>query len=237
MKKIKIIPLNEKSLLSVNIEKASAHIPEWYKNSPQKIKNFENFSLIPDYPLATTSTYKKCSPFLDALINGYIFYLSQDIEVIKKEDGSPYILWRQDLLNPITTHSNEQWEGLQYPENCYNYVYKWENYFSIKTPKGYSCILTQPFNRTDLPFITTTGVMDTDSWGVWGRQPFALKKDFEGIIPAGTPIIQVIPFKRESWNSHIDDSLSEHGMYEDIRSRSKIRGYYKAKHWSRKEYK
>ena len=91
-------------------------------------------------------------------------------------------------------------------------------------------------NRTDLPFITSSGVMDTDGWGVWGNQPFAIKRDWEGVIPAGTPIIQFIPFKRESWTSGIDESLTQWAKIENQKRTSKFRGYYKDKYWNRKKF-
>jgi hypothetical protein len=34
-----------------------------------------------------------------------------------------------------------------------------------------------------------------------GNIPFFIKEGFSGVIPKGTPIAQVIPFKRESWTS------------------------------------
>jgi hypothetical protein len=236
MKKVEIIPINEKSLLSINIEKSSMHIPEWYKNSPQKIKNLENFALIPELPIATTSTYKKCSPFLDALINGYIFYLSQDVEVIKRNDGSPYIIWRQDVLNPITTHANDQWEGLQYPENCYNYLYKWENYFSIKTPRGYSTLFTHPHNRFDLPFYTLSGIVDTDKFTLGTNFPFFLKNNFTGIIKAGTPVAQMTFFKREHWFKVIKKYNKKYIEKELFKFSSVIERSYKNLFWERKNY-
>ena len=33
----------------------------------------------------------------------------------------------------------------------------------------------------------------------WGNVPFFIKSGFEGVIPAGTPIAQLIPIKREKW--------------------------------------
>ena len=236
MKKVKIIPLNEKSLMSVNIEKASVHIPQWYKDSPQKIKNFENFSLVPDHPVATTSNYKKCSPFLDALVNGYIFYLSQDIEVIRQDDGSPYILWRQDFLNPISNHDNSQWEGLQYPENCYNYLYKWENHFIIKTPKGYSTLFTHPHNRFDLPFYTISGVVDTDKYTLGTNFPFFLKNNFTGIIKAGTPVAQMTFFKREGWFKTVGKYDKYYIEKERFKFFSVIERSYKNLFWEKKNY-
>ena len=117
MKKIKIIPNKKDSDLLLNIESAKTYIPKWYKDSPSKIKGLEKFSLIPDSPITTTATYKKCVPFLDSLTSGYIFFLSQDIEVMIREDGSPYIMWRSSIQNPISEHSNEQWDGLEYDES------------------------------------------------------------------------------------------------------------------------
>lgn len=206
--------------------------PSWFKDLPNYTNGETELNV---YGGQSNYSVKSCIPFMDSYLTGYTFNLWADI-FVKQVDGYPYISWNHSY-NEISEVVQRDSIDLPVYENFHPFNFSWQSHWGIKTPKGYSCILTQPFNRTDLPFITTTGVMDTDKWGVWGRQPFALKKDFEGIIPAGTPIIQVIPFKRETWNSSIDESLSEHGMYEDIRSRSKIRGYYKSKHWSRKEYK
>jgi hypothetical protein len=236
MKKVKIIPTNSNASLCINIERASSHIPDWYKASKQKIKGLENFSLIPNNPAATTSTYKKCSPFLDALSNGYIFYLSQDIEVIKKDDGSAYILWRQNSLDPITWHDKDQWEGLEYPENCHDFVYKWQNYFNIKTPKKYSTLFTHPHNRFDLPFYTLSGVVDTDKYNLAVHFPFFLKKDFTGVIKAGTPVVQITFFKREHWIKNIKKYNKKFIEKEIFKFFSTIQRPYKNLIWQKKQY-
>jgi hypothetical protein len=199
MKNVKIIPTREEASFVVNIQKSTLHVPEWYKKSPQKIKGLENYSLIPGNSRVTTSTYKKCSPLLDAFTNGYIFYLSQDIEVTTKENGEPYIMWRDSTLNPVTWHEKDQWEGFSYPENCHDFVYKWQNNFIIKTPKNYSTLFTHPHNRFDLPFYTISGIVDTDKFNLAVQFPFFIKNNFTGIIKAGTPIAQITFFKREHW--------------------------------------
>lgn len=236
MKKIKIIPTKEEALLCINIEKSSVHIPNWYKNSKQKIKNLENFSLSPYIFSSTTSTYKKCSPFLDALTNGYIFYLSQDIEVIRKEDGSPFIMWRTDIIDPISWHDNEQWDGMEYPKNCYNFLYKWENNFIIKTPKGYSTLFTHPHNRLDLPFYTLSGVVDTDKYNLATHFPFFLKNDFTGIIKSGTPVAQMTFFKRNHWFRDIKKYDENYIKKEKFNFFSNIERSYKNLIWEKKNY-
>ena len=239
MKKIKIIPKSEESSFIINIEKASVHIPDWYKLSKQKIKGLEKFSLIPDFPETTTSTYKKCSPFLDALTNGYIFYLTQDIEVLIKDDGSPYIIWRPaNMPDLVTSHHNDQWSGLEWPKDCHEFVYKWENNFIIKTPKRYSILFTQPMHRQSV-FTILDGIVDTDTYKAPVNFPFVLNDlKWEGIIPAGTPMAQVIPFKREPWEHKI-------GSDKEIKEKNEILGNltslffnsYKKQFWNKKEYR
>jgi hypothetical protein len=176
MKNIKIIPVKEESSFVINIEKSKLYIPEWYKKSPQKIKNFEKTFLVTHQPSSPTSTYKVCSPFLDVITNGYIFSLSQDIEITKNEDGSPLILWRTDVLNPVSWHDKAQWDGLVHPKDCHEFLFKWENYFLIKTPRKYSTLFTHPHNRFDLPFYTLSGIVDTDKYNSAIHFPFFIKK-------------------------------------------------------------
>jgi hypothetical protein len=236
MKKIKIIPTKEENHFKITIDSAKKHIPEWYKQSSQKIKGLENYSLVPNFPTATTSTYKKCSPFLDALTNGYIFCLSQDIEVIRQDDGSPYILWRGAGIDPISWHNNVQWEGLKRPENSYEYLYKWENSFVIKTPKRYSTLFTHPHNRFDLPFYTLSGVVDTDKFIFPIQFPFFIKDNFTGIIKSGTPVAQMTFFKRDRWFRLIKKYDKNYEKEKKFNFYSTIERPYKNIFWQKKEY-
>jgi hypothetical protein len=236
MKNVKIIPIKEEASFFINIDKSKLHIPEWYKKSPQKIKKFEKTSLIPNYPNSTTSTYKKCSPFLDAFTDGYIFSLSQDIEVMLAEDGSSYIVWRTGFLNPVSWHHEEQWEGLVKPKDCHNFLYKWENYFLIKTPRGYSTLFTHPHNRFDLPFNTLSGIVDTDKYNLAVQLPFFIKKDFTGIIKAGTPVAQMTFFKRNHWLRTVKKYNEMYIKKENFKFFSNIKRSYKNLIWQRKDY-
>ena len=237
MKKVKIIPITEKTYLGVNIEKATRHIPDWYKKSSLKIKGLEKFYLSPDNPKSSALTYKGCSPFLDALSNGYIFYLSQDVEVTIQENGSPYIMWRTDDVNPpIRWHTNEQWDGLVVPEHFHKFVYKFENSFIIKTPKKYSTLFTHPMNRFDLPFQTISGIVDTDKYNIAVNFPFFLKENFTGIIKAGTPVVQIMFFKRETWFRKIKKYNEKFIRENYLKFFSNIDRSYKKMFWQKKDY-
>jgi hypothetical protein len=38
--------------------------------------------------------------------------------------------------------------------------------------------------------------------------PFMMKNNFSGVVPAGTPVVQIVPFKRDDWKSNVYDSVS-----------------------------
>jgi hypothetical protein len=212
-------------------------VPDWYK----KIPIYQKTNFAPDNKLFVNNgevnySVKSCMPFLDSFTSGYSFNLWCDIQIKKDEfSGESIASWgtTDTELTPVQARPDP---GTPVFDGFDKMLFTWVSHWGIKTPKGYSCLFTHPLNRTDLPFITSSGIMDTDEWGIWGNQPFSLKKDFEGVIPAGTPIIQVIPFKRDDWKSNIDDSLTEWANIENIKSRSKFRGYYKNKYWKRKKY-
>jgi hypothetical protein len=91
-------------------------------------------------------------------------------------------------------------------------------------------------NRFDLPFTTTSGIMDSDSYSTSGNLPFFIKKGFTGVIPAGTPIAQLIPIKRTSWTSVPNNNglqYLENLQGETVRSEGKS---YKKLFWTRKSY-
>ena len=66
--------------------------------------------------------------------------------------------------------------------------------------------------------------------------PFYIKKDFEGIIPKGTPILQIIPFFQQNWLSKKTKGLVKKGNEHNEMGMSLISGWYKKTFWTRKKY-
>ncbi len=115
---------------------------------------------------------------------------------------------------------------------------KWNNPYAITTPPGYSVLFTAPMHRQSV-FTILDGIVDTDTYKAPVNFPFVLNDiKWEGIIPAGTPMAQVIPFKRESWEHKIgsDKEIQEQ---EKITKKLKTLFFnsYKRQFWSRKEYR
>lgn len=77
-------------------------------------------------------------------------------------------------------------------------VLKFINPWSIKTPKGWSVQFKNPANNWSNNIHILEGVVDTDEYFLPINFPFVWTGSEEGewIIPKGTPLVQVIPFKR-----------------------------------------
>jgi hypothetical protein len=173
-------------------------IPSWFKAMPQTA-----FSTM----LQTEQmTVKKCPPFIDAMICGFLMPLVADIRV---EDGT--FTWDRDvpagaltgfLRAPIDFHDNNQVVGTPFFHED-RFVIKFTNFWTFELPPGYSLLITHPVNRQDLPFHTLTGLVDADRYrdnfinfpAHW-REP-----DFKGLLPKGTPVAQCLPMKRDVWNA------------------------------------
>ena len=162
-------------------------IPEEYK----KLERFQHGNM-------EAPTVKTCMPFLDSLTMGYIMFLEQDY-----------------LINPTETEFNVKTSSrkeedfgyhdkaqlpVEWKKTTGEYAGKFHNKWLIKTPPGYSCLFIKPMNRIEDRFEIIPGVVDTDTYINTINFPFILKKrDEQFLIKKGEPMIQVIPFKRESY--------------------------------------
>ena len=235
MKILKIKPGEMYSENFFNIVPASEFIPEWYRTANGRFEE-STTELSPSTPHATTSTFKKCTPFLDAMTTGYMVYLTADIEIGRSPDGVPLILWRT-VRDIVTDHSEEQWKGLPVPEGYLPIVLKWHNQFILNVPEEYSLLFLNPVNRFDLPFQTITGIVDCDKYTGKVQFPFFIKENFTGIIQKGTPITQIIPIKRDSWKRDHLEYDEDFRMIEREKFLSTIKRSYKNNFWVKKEYK
>lgn len=214
-------------------KQAKNYIPDWYKESTRYFPD-NKLKFINGMP---NLGMKLCVPFLESFTTGYIAETWCDILVTKTELGLK-LDWRvtQDIPKPVNERPKIIADTLPVPAGHADQHFAWNNIFQIKVPKGYSLILMHPLNRFDLPFTTLGGIIDADYGVQGGNVPFFMREDFEGIIPAGTPMFQVIPFKREDWTSEKNDELRELSREHSFENIRKIGGFYKNYHWSRKKY-
>lgn len=187
---------------------ASSVIPDWYKNLDSYISKTKR----PTGEGQTSATIKRCMPVFDAITNGYILYTYTDI-FISQKDGQPWYEWPS--FEPLGFHPIQQ--APIHPSNNGHLVSypKWNNPWAIKTPPGYSILFLQPMHRESV-FTILPGIVDTDQYNAPVNFPFVLNDvTYEGLIPAGTPMAQVVPFKRESWKM-------EFGNFENFKNQNEV---------------
>lgn len=180
---------------------ASKIIPDWYK----KLDSYIGGEKRPDGNAGTTATAKRCMPIFDAITGGYIISTHTDLWVSQDENENgekvPFYQWANfgaisfHPKNQLPEHPDGSGHKINYP--------KWTNAWAITTPPGYSTLFISPLHR-ETPIIVLPGVVDTDTYSAPVNFPFVLRDPkMDGLIPAGTPIMQVIPFKREEWQMEI----------------------------------
>jgi len=210
---------------------SSSFLPEWYKKTESyhgaQVKNL-------GFDLNTNATVKKCIPVFDALTSGYIIPTYADLWIKRNNDGHPVYLISDGPR--IEYHPIIQ---APYHPNMNQFPYpKWINPWGIKTPPGYSVLFVQPFHRESV-FTILPGIVDTDQYASPVNFPFVLNDiNFEGLIPAGTPVAQVIPFQREEWQMEIgkQESLEEISKV-TTKLRTRFFDSYKAQYRQEKIYR
>jgi hypothetical protein len=193
-------------------------LPDWYK----KESLFFNKNNRHSVRVAENLTYKACVPFLDSLTAGYLLKTWTDIQVSQK-DGNVQLLWSTALVDPVVPRTPST---IPTPIGCNPTHFGWVTPFGFQIPKGYSALITHPLNRTELPFVTSSGLIDEGViWG--GIYSFWIQEGFEGVIPAGTPYAQVIPFKLDSWTSERREDLADEAEKKSLARHARAMGFYK----------
>lgn len=220
MKFIKFIPVRGKENSYISPSKTS--IPDWWKNGEININ--VNDMIYPGM--------KTCIPFMEIMNIGYCLVTPFDIYIIESKDKqSIEIKWNEEK-NVIDERPSSLGSTIPRPAGHRPNHFAWQSIWGWKTPKGWSTIVTHPFNRYDLPFTTLSGIIDSDGFNANGNMPFFIKEGFSGLIPAGTPFAQLIPIKRKKWKMWIDDSEAKKARKQGSESRQE-KTSYKKKYWKK----
>jgi hypothetical protein len=239
MKKIKFYPFSEEALSFVpKPETASKFLPEWYKKAPSVIDNGGiSFGLI-------GTTVKKCMPIFDLITAGYIIPAPCDIhldatnpEKLEWSIPAGILSFQGDMF---AVHAIEQYQEMPINKDVYHkQLLRIFPFWSVGTDKGYSSIFLNPPYSDSSPLVALQAIVDTDSFISEGHLSFLVEKNFKGIIKQGTPLIQVIPFKREPWEKEIAsvENFEEIASRQRLRLRSVFSNAYKNIFRSKKEYR
>lgn len=199
-------------------------LPEWFRRLPPVDKG----------ALSVTNnalTVKRCMPFLDAMTAGFVLPLAATVRIEIADNGTTVRAgWEFDRVM-VSNHSAPQVAGNPHEPRppC-----KFHNYWTIATPPGVSCLFVPPLNRPHRVFTCAAGIVDTDTYASPIHFPFfATAADGLYTIEKGTPLVQVIPFRRQ--DSAIEAEIRAETAEERVAREKILRGTQAGEGFYRRE--
>ena len=201
-----------------------------YKSIPKYYKDIAPTFIDPSKNGFTSGTVKKCIPFIEAMSQGYIISLWEDTAV--RVEGNHINVFSK--MGSTDSHFLEQLAGHPLSNSpSAGVVMKFLSPWVIETKKGYSCLFTSPLNHLETRFKILDGVVETDKFYNPIHLPFIWTGgEGEFVIPKGTPVVQVIPFKREKYSMSV--GFADEGKVKQTQAKlaTKLADAYKSLFWS-----
>jgi hypothetical protein len=204
-KVIRFLALNDNAYKNINPPiPATKAMPEWYRSQPSVIEEKNDFARG-----IIASTIKRCMPIFDMMTAGYVITTPCDIFIDATDPEKltysvPVQIKSGIQADLFATHAIEQYQN--YPidkEKYHKDLLRLHPLWAMKTPKGYSTLVIQPHHRDGSPLTAFAGIVDTDTFATDGHFSFLVEKGFKGVVKQGTPLVQVIPFDRQTWESEV----------------------------------
>ncbi len=180
-------------------------MPEWFKELDREL------------PEQEMGTAKRCIPVLDAITNGYIIPAWDDIIIsvieVDKEAKSCSVCCSVGSLRQMSDFHKAAQVGNCPIRSKFPFgggIMKLSSPWVIETPPGYSVMVKNPPHQHSKIEILE-GVVDTDSFKLAPNFPFVWTGNEPGTFrfPKGTPLIHVVPFKRERFTMQVKSHKKE----------------------------
>lgn len=237
---IRFYPFNEGTLeFAPKPEPASKFLPNWYKKMPATIDN--------DNAIKSghvNATVKKCMPVFDLITAGYIVSAPCDIYIDATNPAKLSWSIPQTLISyqadMFASHAIDQYSEMPVDKNKYHKdLLRIFPFWAVETSSGYSTMFVQPQYSDPTPLVALQAIVDTDKFMSDGHLSFWVEKDFNGVIKQGTPLVQIIPFKRESWKMEIAglEESTKKMHSQRLKVRSTFVNAYKDKFRTKKDYR
>jgi hypothetical protein len=213
---------------------SNSFVPQWLKDMPQ----YDGEKIYFKESGEVNATAKKCIPMLDGIISGYTIPLWTDVLINTVEDFSINWKGRQPVLE---SHGEAASRMIPPPDGYNSQPFKYISMLRIITPPGYSIIVQPPTGHQDKMLLRPIpAIIDSDfRGGIDLAFPMWIKNGLDSVIvEKGTPLVQIIPFKRDSWKSKISYVSGEEFLNDqDKNFWSKIKNHYRDNIWKKKRFK
>lgn len=169
--------------------RAKTALPDWFRKLPAVDASQRSTK-------DSGQTVKRCMPFLDAMATGWVIGLAAGVRLEVSDGGKTVEAgWDFDRTMVSNHGAHQVADNPRAPRPpC-----KFHNFWTIRTPPGWSCLFVPPLNRPNGVFEIVSGVVDTDRYHSEINFPFfAIGGDGFYQLDKGMPLVQVIPFRRDT---------------------------------------
>lgn len=172
--------------------------PDWFKSLPPTDASGRDAFNTP------IMTAKKCFPIIDAMTLGFTMPLCADLQITVDETLADIKVHNPSSIKVAEFHDLRQVGGRIYPGYPGQPI-KFINHWIIKTKPGWSTLFISPINHFNRDFTCIGGMVDTDKYAKEVNFPAVWHTpNFDGRIPAGTPLVTAIPFKRNMFSKKVN---------------------------------
>jgi hypothetical protein len=228
------------------------NIPEWYKKLKHTKDNLTVKGCIPFMESLTTGYLLKLPQDINVRFNLEFTNektkekkLDTFIEYALQKDEGCFNYGNKERLNLNfglpQMHDTQQLEGSPLLNKHLNYcVPKIVNPWIIKTPPGYSCLFLPPLNNADDRFSIIPAIVETDVYNNYINFPYIINGDkyktLDTILKKGTPYVQIIPFKKESWKMKVKKLNPQETIENEFKIKTHFLYAYKNFFWKKKTW-
>lgn len=216
MPTIEFRTFNKESYANTRPVAAREMQPEWWKKQKVRV----------DHRGRMAQTIRSCPSMQDWLTMGYYILATEDIHVMNGPDWD----WPDDgekfSTSPTANHYSQSHPSAQLQDSV-EYMgaqgpvkdaFKITSNWNMITPEGYSVLFLDPFMFSNKYFACWQGVIDSDRFNINmdnAQIIFYPKVNHSFTIEAGTPLVQIFPFKREEWAStyYYQDAEAWHSQH------------------------
>jgi len=219
---------------------ASKFVPDWYKDMKNTCPMKERANDRGDHVTIDAPTVKMCLPVRDYLTSGYIIPAWKDHRVLRNSAGHMESIFEHEMNDGYSMGCS--WHGIHQFEKSPlsefsdgQKMLKIINPWRIKTPKGYSCLFYSPFYQKS-DFTILPAIVDTDTHDVPVNFPTIVTSD-DAYLKMGDPLVQVLPFKRESWSHKVEAASEKSVKKANLKNALLWGSFYTQFDWKRKVFR
>jgi len=182
--------------------RAAKAMPDWFRRMEPAIELPPSasewpFGVSKDLRLSNVNaTIKRCPGVLSFLAEGYIVPLWTDY-IVQVRGETIYAHGANPKLARVGTHSKKhQYADMPLPEGYVTDAVKFINPWKVRTPPGWSVLVSAPFYQFDDRFLVVPGVIDADVYHHMHVNTLFRRVNADHKLPMGMPFIHLLPFQR-----------------------------------------